>query len=412
MSIAETQTVGASIVRSETLPGRGSILSVDALRGLVMILMALDHTRDFIHAAAMSSSPTDLTRTTAPIFFTRWITHICAPVFAFTAGTGAFLWASRKRTTSELSRFLVTRGLWLMLLEITVLRFILIFEVRFSNSVIILTVFWMLGLCMVCLAALVHLPTRLLLALSIAMIAAHNLLDPIAASSFGRAAWIWNILHQQGVFSFLNVNVLVAYPLVPWVGVMATGYCFGRVLQWEPPRRQRFMLRLGLIFSVAFVLLRALNQYGDPVHWTAQKSWFFTVLSFLNCTKYPPSLEFLLMALGPALVIMSWLDRRRLSATNPLIVFGRVPFFYFLGHLAVIHTVTILLNLARYGKTSFLLLPAPSLGGPRQMFPSDYGFNLGVVYIVWFAVVAMIYPVCRWYAGLKQRRHDWWLSYL
>ena len=207
MSVAETQSVGASIVRSKTLPSPGRILSVDALRGLVMILMALDHTRDFIHTAAMSSSPTDLTQTTAPIFFTRWVTHICAPVFAFTAGTGAFLWASRKRTTFELSRFLVTRGLWLMLLEITVLRFIFLFEVRFTNSLVILTVFWMLGLCMVCLAALVHLPTRVLLGLSIAMIAAHNLLDPITASRFGRAAWLWNILHQQGVFSFLNIAV-------------------------------------------------------------------------------------------------------------------------------------------------------------------------------------------------------------
>ena len=299
-----------------------------------------------------------------------------------------------------------------MLLEITVLRFIFLFEVRFSNSLVILTVFWMLGLCMVCLAALVHLPTRVLLGLSIAMIAAHNLLDPINAAQFGRAAWLWNILHQQGVFSFLNTTVLVAYPLVPWVGVMAAGYCFGRVLQWEPPRRQRFMLRLGLALSIAFVLLRALNHYGDPLPWAAQKSALFTTLSFLNCTKYPPSLQFLLMTLGPALIIMSWLDRSRLSASNPLIVFGRVPFFFFLGHLAVIHGVTVLLNLLRYGTASFLLLPAPSMGGPPQMFPPDYGFNLGVAYLVWLAVVVLMYPVCRWYATLKRRRKDWWLSYL
>src|SRR5215510_2580276 len=411
MSVAQSP-LHAPALPPETLSGSGRILSVDALRGMVMIIMALDHTRDFIHAAAMSFSPTDLSRTTAPIFFTRWITHICAPVFAFTAGMGAFLWASGKRTTPQLSRFLLTRGLWLMLLEITLLRFILTLDVRFSNSVILLTVFWMLGLCMVVMAALVYLPTRLLLGLSIAMVAAHNLLDPVAAARFGRAAWAWEILHQQGVFSFLNVTVLVAYPLVPWVAVMAIGYCLGRVLQWEQARRQQFMLRLGLILTAAFVLLRAVNYYGDPFHWTAQKSTLFTLLSFLNCTKYPPSLQFLLMTLGPALIIMSWLDRRQLSSANPLIVFGRVPFFFFLGHLALIHIVTILLNLLRYGRAGFLLLPAPSLGGPREMFPSNYGFNLGVTHIAWFAVVALMYPVCRWYAGVKQRRHDWWLSYL
>jgi uncharacterized membrane protein len=293
-----------------------------------------------------------------------------------------------------------------------VLRFILFFDIGFRGTLVILTVLWMLGLCMVVLAGLIHLPARLLSALSIVTIAAHNLLDPVAASRFGRAAWLWDILHQQGVFSFQGANILVAYPLVPWVTVMAAGYCFGPVFLWEPARRQRLLVRLGLILSLAFVLLRALNLYGDPARWSMQRSALFTVFSFLNCTKYPPSLLFLLMTLGPAIATMAWLERKKLSANNPLMVFGRTPLFFFLVHMAVIHSAAIILGFLRYGKAGFLLLPPPSMGGPRPMFPPDYGYGLWVVYAVWIAVVVMLYPVCRGYAHLKQRRRDWWLSYL
>lgn len=377
-----------------------------------MILMALDHVRDFISSAAMSFSPTDLTRTTTSLFLTRWITHICAPVFAFTAGIGSFLWLRRNRTTGQLSRYLLTRGLWLMLLELTALRLILYLDIGINNRLIILSVIWMLGLAMVVLAALVHLPARWLAALSIVVIAGHNLFDSVEPSRFGRAAWVWDILHQQAVFRFHGTNLLVAYPLVPWVAVMAAGYCFGPVLRWEPARRQRFLVRLGILLGIAFVVIRALNRYGEPVPWAAQHSALFTVLSFLNCTKYPPSLDFLLMTLGPAMLALAWLERVRFSDANPLIVFGRVPLFYFVVHLAVIHVLAILVGFFRYGWHGFLLLPAPSMGGPAQSFPADYGISLLAVYGMWIAVVVMLYPVCRWYAQLKQRRHDWWLSYL
>jgi len=193
---------------------------------------------------------------------------------------------------------------------------------------------------------------------------------------------------------------------------MALGYCFGSVLLWDPTRRERFLLRLGLALSVAFVLLRALNVYGDPAPWSRQSSVLFTMLSFLNCTKYPPSLAFLLMTLGPAFIAMAWLERVRLSANHAVIVFGRVPFFYYVVHLAVIHVLAIVMGFLRYGKASFLLLPAPSLGGPAEAFPANYGYDLWVVYVVWVAVIVMTYPMCRWFAQLKQRRHDWWLSYL
>jgi uncharacterized membrane protein len=286
------------------------------------------------------------------------------------------------------------------------------FNRHLHGSLIILLVFWMLGLCMVALAGLIHLPTRLLLALSLAVIVGHNFFDSVRAEQFGSAAWIWDIVHQQGIFRFHDMTFLVAYPLVPWVAVMAAGYCMAQVYAWEAGRRQRFLMRLGVLLSVAFIFLRALNIYGDPNRWSVQSSKVFTILSILNCTKYPPSLLFLLMTLGPALTAMAWLERKQLSATNPVIVFGRVPFFFFVIHLAVIHAVAILLGFLRYGWKSFLVLPPPSLGSMRNAFPSGYGYDLWVVYVVWIAVIMMLYALCRWFAGLKQRRRDWWLSYL
>ncbi|HEV2381774.1 MAG TPA: hypothetical protein VG206_18550 [Terriglobia bacterium] len=204
----------------------------------------------------------------------------------------------------------------------------------------------------------------------------------------------------------------MAYPLVPWFAVMACGYCLGPVLWWDGARRRRFLLKLGVALSAAFIVLRAINVYGDPAPWSVQRSGLFTVLSFLNTTKYPPSLDFLLMTLGPALVALACLQRGLLSSTNPLTVFGRVPFFFFLVHLAVIHALAIAMRFLRYGNTSFLFIPAPSMGGAPQMFPPNYGFSLGVVYAVWLALIVMLYPLCRWYAQLKQRRRDCWLSYL
>jgi len=389
------------------------IQSVDVLRGAIIILMALDHVRDFTSVAAMSFLPTDLARTTAALFFTRWITHFCAPVFAFTAGIGAFFWQQHGRSTTQLSRFLLTRGLWLMFLEITVLRFILFFQWQWTGGLFVLTVFWMLGLSMVVLAALVHIPTKIVALLSLVVIATHNLFDNFTPQQFGRAAWLWDILHQQALFPFLGANFVVAYPLVPWFAVMAAGYCFGRVLLWDPPRRQSFLIRLGVGLSSAFVLLRAWNHYGDPAPWAHQHSTFFTFLSFLNTTKYPPSLLFLLMTLGPALIALALLDRVTFSRANPLIVFGRTPFFFFLFHLTLAHLLSMALAAAYYGPGRFLLLPPPSMGGPSELFPPHYGFGLPVVYLAWFTVVAIAYPVCRWYADLKQRRRDlWWLSYL
>jgi len=397
----------------EAAAGQPRIQSVDALRGAIIILMALDHVRDFTSVAAMSFAPTDLSRTTVALFFTRWITHFCAPVFAFTAGIGAFFWYQRGRTLAQLSRFLLTRGLWLVFLEFTVLRFILFFQWNWTGALFILTVFWMLGLSMVVLAALVHLPVRILAPVSLAIVATHNLLDPIASERFGRFAFLWGILHEQAVFPFRGALFAVAYPLVPWAAVMASGFCFGRILLWDRERRRRVFVRLGVILTLAFVVLRAWNHYGDPAKWSHQPTPLFSALSFLNTTKYPPSLIFLLMTLGPALIALAFLDRRSFPSRHPLIVFGRVPFFFFLFHLALAHILAVVLAALRYGPHRYLLLPPPSLGGPREIFPADYGFSLPVVYLVWIAVVAISYPVCLWYGNLKQRHHEWrWLSYL
>jgi uncharacterized membrane protein len=389
------------------------VQSVDAMRGAIMMLMAIDHIRDYVARSAMQFLPTDLTRTTAAIFFTRWITHFCAPVFMLTAGLGAFFWMNRgHHSKSELSRFLVTRGIWLILLELTLMRMIMFFQISFCGNLVLLIILWAIGISMIALAALVHLPLRVLAGLSIAIIALHNLLDPISSQRFGRAAWLWDILHQRNLLTFMGIRFVTSYPVLPWIGVMALGYCLGTIFLWDGGRRQRFLIRLGLALTTAFIVLRAINVYGDPVRWSHQASALFNALSFLNTTKYPPSLDFLLMTLGPALAVMGWLERFHFSFANPLIVFGRVPFFYYVAHMLLAHLIGVGMSFARYGRHAFLLLPPPSMGSPSNLFPLDYGFPLWTVYAVWIAIVLLLYPACRWFASVKQNHHRWWLSYL
>jgi uncharacterized membrane protein len=372
-----------------------------------MIVMALDHIRDFFHSGAMHFQPEDLTRTTPALFLTRWITHICAPVFMFTAGSSAFLWLSRNRTRPQLSRFLWSRGLWLILLELTAVRF----AFSFGAGPVILTVLWALGWSMAILGLLIYLPVSLLAVVSLATIALHNLGDPIKASSFGAAAGLWTVLHQPGMLRVGGMSALVAYPLIPWFAVMAAGFCFGRVLLLDRERRRRWMIRIGLSATIAFLLLRGINKYGDPQPWSGSAP-LTIALSFLRCTKYPPSLDFLLMTLGPALLLLAWFEGVRISDVNPLLVFGRVPLFYFVIHLYVIHGLAVLFALIRYGGAAFMFQPLPSMGGSLKNYPADFGYGLGVVYLVWFAVVALLYPLCLWFARLKNRRSDWWLGYL
>jgi uncharacterized membrane protein len=387
--------------------------AIDAVRGAVMVLMALDHVRDFIHQGAMSASPTDLATTTPALFLTRWVTHLCAPTFMLTAGLGAFLWWQRGRTKRQLSTFLLTRGLWLVVLEVTVMRLAYNFNLSQRYPVLLL-VLWVLGACMIGLAVLVWLPIRVLAALSLAAIALHNLLDQVTPAQFGSAAGLWNVLHQPGAFPVAGMTIIVGYPLVPWIAVMALGFCFGRVFLMEPTIRQRHLTVIGATAILGFVVIRGFNGYGDPAPWASQASPAYTTLSFLNTTKYPPSLDFLLMTLGPAVLALAWLDRQGLKQSNPLVVFGRTPLFYFVIHFYAAHAAAVLLAVLRYGGNAmgFVFHPVPSMGGPPELFPPQFGYDLWVVYLVWALLVLALYPACRWFADIKAKRRSWWLSYL
>ena len=327
---------------------RSRVDAVDLLRGLVMVVMALDHVRDFFGGTAVS--PTNLATTTVPLFLTRWVTHICAPTFFLLTGTSAYF-VSRRRSRGELSLYLLKRGVWLVFLDAVVVR-CLAMQFNADYHVTILNVLWALGWSMVALAALVALPLAAVLSIGVVMIAGHNLLDPIRPAAFGSLAPLWTVLHVQGfLINRPGFVVLSAYPLVPWIGVTAVGFALGRVFDWEPGRRQAVVLRAGAALSAAFVLLRWLNVYGDPSRWSVQKSAAMTIVSFLNTTKYPPSLLFLLMTLGPALLLLAAFDRARSIPLDAVRTFGRVPLFYFVVHLFTIHALAVVICAGRYGAT-------------------------------------------------------------
>jgi len=382
--------------------------SVDVLRGVIMFIMALDHVRDFFGDAA--ASPTNLATTTGALFLTRWITHFCAPVFFLLTGTGAYLSLKRK-SRAELSRFLFTRGLWLIFIETVVLR-CLGLQFNFDYQVTILTVLWALGWSMIALGALIHLPVRIVAVFGVVMIAAHNLLDSIQASSFGPLAPVWSILHSPNVIvATPNHMVLVAYALIPWIGVTAAGFALGQIFNWPSERRRAFLLRLGLGLTLAFVVVRAVNIYGDPAPWSAQSSALFTVMSFLNTTKYPPSLLFLLMTLGPAMLLLLMVDGGTPRFLRPALTLGKVPLFYFLLHMTLAHLLAVIICYVRYGAVHWMF-ESPSPDKYPITPPPGWALPLPLIYLIWAFVVLTLYPLCKWFAGVKQRRSDAWLSYL
>jgi len=404
------------------VPALGRIDSIDILRGLVMVVMALDHTRDFF--THLRFAPETLARTWYALFFTRWITHFCAPLFCFLAGTGAFFYG-RRRTPAELTRFLWTRGLWLILLEFTVVGTGWTFQFPF----IAFNVIWALGASMVIMAAAVRLPVRWLGTISVLVIATHNLFDGIRPERFGSLAWLWALLHVPGPVSLpFDVQQFVLYPLIPWVAVMGAGYAFGTVYLLEPDRRRKLIFRLGLILTLAFVLLRVTNLYGNPPagqgvvspgDWHIQPTIEKTVILFLDVEKYPPSLQFLLMTLGPSFLLLAWLDKqatdKRTSqqltnsgAASALVVFGRVPMFYYILHIYLIHTMAFVVALMFHQPANWLLHGGFWLND----IPSGYGHGLPFIYLMWITAVVILYFPCRWWANLKRRRKDWWLSYL
>jgi len=405
---------GGTNLLGERLGARTRLYSVDLLRGIVMVVMALDHVREFFHVSATTYDPLDLTKTNTLLFFTRWVTHFCAPTFVFLAGTGAFLSTSRGKTKPELARFLVTRGLWLILLEMTLVRFGWFFN--FDYSFMFMQVIWAIGCSMIVLAGLIFLPVRAIAAVGLLLIFAHDAFDSVRAESLGPTRWLWVVLHETNVVvPRPGMLVLMAYPLVPWVGVMAAGYAFGRLLLFERERRRRVLLRLGAASVGLCVVLRAANVYGDPRPWAAQASGWFTFLSFINTSKYPPSLLFLLMTLGPAILALALFDRAPGREpgllARPFVVFGRVPLFYYLLHVPLIHLVALAFAYAGGGPVGWLFRNwiVPTTPPTR---PAEWGYGLPVVYAVWTAVVVALYPLCRWFAGVKARRRDAWLGYL
>src|SRR4051812_41180930 len=379
------------------------IESVDVVRGVIMIIMALDHTRDFF--GIPGQNPTDLANASAALFFTRWITHFCAPVFFLLTGTGAYL-ALRRRSPQELSRFLFTRGLWLILLEIVVVR-CFAYQFNFDYRVTMLLVLWALGWAMITLSALVRLPPFVPTVFGVVLIAGHNLFDSVRSANP-----IWAILHGPGfVLNSPQHVVFAAYPLIPWIGVTAVGYGLGQVYGWDADRRRAFLLRLGIALSLAFIVIRAINIYGDASRWSPQKNALFTALSFLNTTKYPPSLLFLLMTLGPAMIFLWAVDRGTSRLLRPALIIGKVPMFYYVLHFALIHVIAVVVCYATYG-TAHWMFESPDLGHYPFSAPPGWGYSLPIVYSVWAIVVVSMYPLCRWFAGVKQRRTDPWLSYL
>ncbi len=388
-------------------PRAGRIDSVDLLRGAVMILMVLDHTRDYFGNAAIDA--TDLSQANPALFLTRWVTHFCAPVFAFLAGTGAYLAGSRGRSRGDLAAFLASRGFWLIFLELTVVRLGLFFDP--VNAPVLLTVLWSIGASFVVLAGVVLLPTRVVGALGVLLIATHGLVGGLLTGS-ETPSWLQaaGVLFRPGVLSLGgDVTVLVGYPLLPWLAVVAAGYGFGEVLRLDPSQRRRVLWTTGVAMTIAFVILRELGVYGEPRSWTTQATPLLTALSFVNCTKQPPSLLFVLMTLGPAITALAVLDRADIRGPvgRSVVTLGRVPLFFFLLQWFVIHGLAVLLGMARGFPVAWQFSSA-ALGPP----PQGWALNLPGIYAAWAVVLAVLYIPCHWFAGVKARHPGGWLSYL
>ena len=388
---------------SQSAPPKFRIHSVDILRGLVMIVMALDHTRDFLH---FNIDPTNLQTTTPILFFTRWITHFCAPVFVFLSGTSAFL-SGRRKTKKQLSSFLLKRGIWLIVIELTVFNLFLTFDITFGFLAI--EVLSVIGLSMIILAAAIYLPLRAIFFIGLIIVCAHNLLDAFDYLKPTETPLWWGFLHQQSFFPYDHNRLFaILYPLLPWPGVMMLGYCLGSLYkkEFDAKRRQKILLSTGILITLFFIILRFTNVYGDPSEWHVQKNSVFTLLSFLNTTKYPASLLFLSMTLGPAIIALSLFEHSTGKWSRIVSVYGRVPFFYFLVHFFIIHLICMILFFAN-GHT----LSEANTGFLHFKSPND-GLPLGIVYLIWIAVVVVMYPLCKRYDQLKSSHKKWWLSYL
>lgn len=390
---------------------KARIESIDLLRGFAIVIMALDHVRDYFHADYFLFDPTDMQQTNGALFFTRWITNFCAPVFLFLAGTSAFLIGERK-TKRQLSAFLLKRGLWLMLLETVVINFAWSFNPTYP--MFRLQVIWALGLSMVFMSALVYLPYKVILALGLIILFGHNLLDNIHATGNTLPDFLWGQLHERKRFAIGNRIIATGYPILPWLGIMALGYCFGAFYtkKVEAAFRKKYLVTLGVVAIALFIMLRGINRYGDMSPWMMQRTTILTICSFFNASKYPPSLMYTLMTLGPALIVLAFIEKPLNKLGKIIIVFGRVPLFFYILHLFLIHalaTVAVVLS----GRPWTDMISITNFNAKDSPWLKGYGFNLGQTYLVWLLVVVLLYPLCKWYDRYKtNHKEKWWLSYL
>ncbi len=389
------------------------IVSVDFMRGMALCLMAIDHLRDFL--TNIPVEPEDVAHTWPALFYTRWITHFCAPLFFFLAGTGAYLYRSRTGSVAATSRFLATRGLWLIVLEFTVIEYAWTFVFWQMGGVI-----WSLGCSMILLALLVRLPDKMTLAIGAAIVVLHDLFDAVKPAQLGRFDWLWVILHRKGVVP--HTHFFVLFPLLPLAGVMMLGYVFGKLFEKPVAVRARITLWIGIAATAAFIVLRAFNAYGNPTagvarnspgEWHVQSSFAMSVVSFLDTEKYPTSLQYLLMTLGPALIVLAIVDRIGGSRVfqllmKPIMVFGRVPLMFYILHLYFIHLAAILLATLYHQPAGWLWKGSFWM----NEVPAGYGHGLGMVYAMWIVLLVVLYVPCAWFAEYRRRhKAQWWLSY-
>jgi len=389
-----------------TAAPRKRVESLDLLKGLVIVIMALDHTRDYFHYPAYFFDPTDPLHTSIPIFFTRFITNFCAPAFSFLAGLSAFMVGKRK-SANELSGFLIKRGLWLVFVEIVIVNFGWHFDPSFGQFVF--QVIWVLGISMILLAVLIHIPQKVLFILSCLVIFGHNLLDQVHFEG----SVFWSFIHERKRYpGVAGHNLAIGYPIIPWFAVMSLGYCFGSFYDksYNPTRRKRIFNFIGIGALLLFLLLRTINVYGNLLPWKNYGTFTQTLFSFFSVTKYPPSLTYLLVTLGPVLLFLANSEGWKGRIVSFFTVFGRVPFFFYIIHIYLIHLLALWAVQVTFGSWQKMILPLMP-GAVTAL--RGYGFNLVTVYLIWIAVIAVLYPLCKKFDVYKQNNKDkWWLSYL
>lgn len=387
------------------------IWSVDILRGFVIALMAIDHIRDFW--AITPFQPEDVAQTTAGWFFTRWITHFCAPVFVFLAGTSAFLLGNKLKDKARLSQFLLSRGLWLIFIELIIINMSWTFTWPITMGFAFIQVIWVIAISMMALAGLIWISDKWIMVFGLIIVIGHNLLDGITAESWGTLSWLWKILHVGWSFIPIsnepNFGILVAYPIIPWIGVMALGYIFGNVMLWEKNKRQSFIFKAGIGITLFFIVLRFTNWYGDLGTWSVQdRGILYTFLDLLNTAKYPPSLLFLCMTLGPGLLLLIPFENWKGKGMEIMKVFGKVPFFFYVIHFSVINLTSQLYTYFKFG--SFINLFTTTM--TQQPLPESYVPHLWLVYVVWVVLMVFLYFLCKWYGNYKSTHSYWWLKYV